>query len=233
MCRFVSDDRPLVPALRALVADEGARRYWREHLHDLVPERRYAAKTVLELGGADGRHAVWLAQGAVHVTVVDRDARIEWGRALAGDLAQVLFVQGNPERPPLAPRRYDLVLVTVPPTPGVLEAAIRMARGGGEIVVEAKHTGRSRVLRSLTSRLPLPVIERACAAFAQATGADDFLAARLAERLAVSPARREALHLTADRAGLQLIESRHRAIRWRKPPFPGQLELASPAAQVA
>lgn len=229
IARFTSDDSSPPPLARTLIEGEHARLFWRARLDRLLPERHYAGRTVLELGGGDGRHALWLARTAAHVTILDPRARIAWGREAAGDRANTLFVQGELARPPLARRRYDLVVISVPVTRGLLTAAVRLLRAGGDLVVFAGRSRARGLARGLASRLPAPLLESLCALGARSTGGGNWQAARLADYLSQPPVDRGLIVRSTQQAGLQLIETRGGAVRWRKSPFPGAAEARAPA----
>lgn len=114
-----------------------------EIIRQRIPARRL---TILDVGGAAGIHAAWLADDGHSVHVVDPVARhVEQARRLAGASRSITAEIGDARRLPVADDSADVVLLLGPlyhltersDRILALEEAARVVRPGGSVFVAA------------------------------------------------------------------------------------------------
>jgi SAM-dependent methyltransferase len=147
-----------------------------------LPAERLAGALILDAGCGNGRLTAAMAGFGCEVVGMDLSRSIERAHlhraALAGDRAPfVHFVQGNLMEPPLARGIFDHVhssgvLHHTPDTEASFRSILRLARPGAHVHVQLYRTREAwvglpnRMIRSVTSRLPVGLLFRLCYAAA-------------------------------------------------------------------
>jgi SAM-dependent methyltransferase len=181
--------------------DPGVRAAWGRRLREWLPPAR---ADVLDLGCGTGSLALLAAEQGHRVTALDRSwsmARLA-GAKLAATDARVLV--GDAARPPLAPGRFDAVLVrqvlwTMPDPADALRRWLRLLRPGGRLVLVEGGWGRddrpgvdAAALDRLTARLDVTVERVDLAADRALWGPRPVAGERYAAVLRPAPPRRHA-----------------------------------------
>ena len=147
-----------------------------------VDEASLAGAVVLDAGCGNGRLTASIAGYGAEVVGMDLSGSVERAHAnrhtVAGDRAPfVHFVQGNLMEPPLRPGAFDYVhtsgvLHHTPDTRRAFLSVLRLARSGARVYVQLYRTRPAwvgipnRMIRAITTRLPVPLLFRMCYAAA-------------------------------------------------------------------
>jgi SAM-dependent methyltransferase len=128
---------------------------------------------VLDAGCGGGRYARICGLAGAHVTAADHTRAVDKAKELCRDLQKVRFLQADLKSLPLKPESFDLVFsIGVMhhdrSTPPVFDAVARMVRPGGRLSVWLYRRNQwwqeliNSILRSITTRLPHPLLKPLC-----------------------------------------------------------------------
>jgi uncharacterized protein YbaR (Trm112 family)/ubiquinone/menaquinone biosynthesis C-methylase UbiE len=160
--------------------DERVRVFFLDALR--IPEDELGGKVVLDAGCGNGAQSVAYTALGLEVIAIDISRGVEQGQAYRGMHAgargdRVHFIQGDLRRPGLAPASVDVIhsvgaLHHTPGTRATFRALRPLLRDGGTFYVwlyrhEPYVTPVIDAIRTVTTRVPPPVLARAATALAR------------------------------------------------------------------
>jgi 2-polyprenyl-3-methyl-5-hydroxy-6-metoxy-1,4-benzoquinol methylase/uncharacterized protein YbaR (Trm112 family) len=143
-----------------------------------LPAERLDGALVIDGGCGNGRLTASVARYGAEVVGMDLSRSVERAHekraAVAGEHAPyVHFIQGNVLEPPIAPETFDHghtsgVLHHTPNPKGAFLSFLKLVRPGGQVYVQLYRTREAwvgipnKLIRSVTSRLPVRLLYRLC-----------------------------------------------------------------------